>query len=100
MKLDTAKVHAPVPLITPEAEIPDEARLKLENGMCVLSLTVDAEGVPKNPQVVRCTDPIFMENSIKTAMKYRFQPARRIDNGAPVPVIITIEENFRKWVSI
>ena len=88
------KVKAPVPLYTPDAEMPDAAGRAQQSGVCVISLIVDAQGKPKNPRVVRCTDPIFNGSSLKAVMKYRFDPARRLADGTAVPVTITVTINF------
>ena len=46
-------VSAPVPIFTPEAEFSDEARRAKYQGVCLISLIVDAQGNPQNPRVVR-----------------------------------------------
>ena len=87
-------VRAPVPIVSPEAEMPQEARLKRQSGICLIAMVVDAQGMPQNPRVIRCTDSIFVLNSMDAVQKYRFKPAVRIADGQPVPVMITIEINF------
>lgn len=89
------EIHAPVPLTTPEAEMPDEARRKQQNGICLISIIVDSYGVPNHPRVVRCSDPMFAKNSTDAVLKYRFKPAFRISDGKAVPVILSVEINFR-----
>lgn len=88
-------VKAPIPTVTPEAEMPNEARQMARGGICLISLIVDAYGMPINPRVVRCTDPMFEKNSVEAVMKYRFKPAKRISDGTAVAVMISIEINFR-----
>lgn len=88
-------VHAPVPITSPEAEMPDEARRLRQGGICLISMIVDSKGEPTNPHLVRCTDSMFAKNSMDTVMKYRFKPAIRVTDGISVPVMITIEINFR-----
>lgn len=88
-------VRAPVPFNSVEPRPPDEARTRRLNGICLVSLIVDAKGIPIHPQIVRCTDPIFAKNSIMAVMTYRFKPAMRIADRAPVPVMIKIEVGFR-----
>jgi len=46
-------VSAPVPLNSVEAEFSDEARRAKYQGVCLISLIVDAQGNPQNPRVVR-----------------------------------------------
>ena len=88
-------IHAPIPTHTPEAEMPNKAHEKRTGGVCFLSVIVDVKGMPQNPQVTRCTDSIFEENSLKAVKQYRFKPAFRTADGVPVPVTVTIEVNFR-----
>jgi hypothetical protein len=88
-------VRAPVPIVTPEAVMPQDARLKRQAGVCLIAMIVDAQGMPRNPRVLRCTDAIFALNSMDAVQKYRFKPAVRIADGQPVPVMITVEINFR-----
>jgi hypothetical protein len=87
-------VRAPVPIVAPEAEMPQEAHLKRQTGICLIAMVVDAQVMPQNPRVIRCTDPVFVLNSMDAVQKYRFKPAIRIADGQPVPVMITIEINF------
>lgn len=88
-------VRAPVPIVTPEAVMPQAANLNRQAGVCLIAMIVDAQGMPLNPRVLRCTDAIFALNSMDAVQKYRFKPAVRIADGKPVPVMITVEINFR-----
>jgi TonB family protein len=89
------KVSAPVPLNSVVAELTPEAmRLKI-NGVCMVSVIVDVHGMPQNPRVVKSLDPGLDQNALIAVSKYRFQPAMK--DGTPVPVMITIEVNFRNY---
>jgi TonB family protein len=86
-------VSAPVPLFQPEAEFSDEARRAKYQGICMISLIVDAHG---NPQSERVVHPLGMgldEKALQAVRLYRFKPAMK--DGHPVPVAITIAVNFR-----
>ncbi len=89
-----AGIRPPVPLVAPDAVFPFQAESKGQTGVCLLSLVVDAKGMPLNPRVVRCSDPMFVSNSIDAVLKYRFKPAVRIADGQPVPVQISAEVRF------
>lgn len=91
---DPKKFHSPVAVNAPEAEMPDAARRSQRSGACVVSLTVDIKGNPQNLQLLRCSDPVFAQNSIDAAKRYRFKPARTLADDSPVAVIVTIEINF------
>ena len=86
-------MHPPVPLNKVEAVYPLQARGTRNSGVCAVSLIVDKSGTPQNPTIVRCTDPVFAENSLAAVLKYRFKPATT-QSGDPIAVKITVEINF------
>ncbi len=89
-------VSAPVPIFTPEAEFSDEARRAKYQGVCLISLIVDAQGNPQNPRVIRALGMGLDEKALEAVRKYKFKPAMK-DGRTPVPVMITIEVNFRLY---
>ena len=89
-------VSAPVPIFTPEAEFSDEARRAKYQGVCLISLIVDAQGNPQDPRVIRALGMGLDEKAIEAVRKYKFKPAMK-DGRTPVPVRITIEVNFRLY---
>jgi TonB family protein len=90
------RVSAPVALITPEAEFSDEARRAKYQGVCLISMIVDANGNPQNPRVVRALGMGLDEKALEAVRKYKFKPAMK-DGRTPVPVMITVEVNFRLY---
>jgi TonB family protein len=88
-------VSAPRVLNGVEAEFTDAARRKKYQGVCLLTLIVDRNGMPLNVTVIRGLDYGLSDNAIVAVNKYRFKPAMR--NGEPVPVKITVEVNFRLY---
>jgi TonB family protein len=89
-------VSAPVPLNSVEAEFSDEARRAKYQGVCLISLIVDAQGNPQNPRVVRALGMGLDEKALEAVRKYKFKPAMK-DGRTPVPVMITVEVNFRLY---
>jgi TonB family protein len=89
-------VSAPVPLNAVEAEFSDEARRAKYQGVCLISLIVDAQGNPQNPRVVRALGMGLDEKALEAVRKYKFKPAYKQGQG-PVPVMITVEVNFRLY---
>jgi TonB family protein len=89
-------ISAPVALVQPEAEFSDEARRAKYQGVCLISLIVDAQGNPQNPRVVRPLGMGLDEKALEAVKKYKFKPALK-DGKTPVPVMITIEVNFRLY---
>jgi TonB family protein len=88
-------VSAPVPLNDVEAEFSDEARAKGIFGVCLISLIVDTNGKPQNPRVVRPLGHGLDEKALEAVRKYHFKPAMK--GKVPVPVMITVEVNFRPY---
>jgi periplasmic protein TonB len=89
-------VSAPVPLNQVEAEFSDEARRAKYQGVCLISMIVDANGMPQNPRVLRPLGMGLDEKALEAVRKYRFKPAMK-DGKTPVPVMITVEVNFRLY---
>jgi TonB family protein len=89
-------VSAPVAIFTPEAEFSDEARRAKYQGVCLISLIVDAQGNPQGPRVIRALGMGLDEKALEAVRKYKFKPAMK-DGRTAVPVRITIEVNFRLY---
>jgi TonB family protein len=89
-------ISEPVPLIQPEAEFSDEARRAKYQGVCLIQIIVDAQGNPQNPRVVRPLGMGLDEKALEAVRKYKFKPAMKRD-GTPVPVMVTVEVNFRLY---
>ncbi len=89
-------VSAPVPIFSPEAEFSDEARRAKYQGVCLISLIVDAQGNPQNPRIIRALGMGLDEKALEAVRKYKFKPAMK-DGRTPVPVMITVEVNFRLY---
>jgi TonB family protein len=76
------------------AQYTDEARRFGYQGACLISLIVDAKGHPVNVHVVRALGMRLDEKALEAVRQYRFKPAMK-DGKTPVPVMVTIEVNFR-----
>ena len=85
----------PVPVLTPEAEFSDEARRAKYQGAVMVTIIVDMKGVPQNPRIVRALGMGLDEKALEAVRRYRFKPAMK--DGKPVPVMITVEVNFRLY---
>jgi TonB family protein len=86
-------VSAPIPILTPEAKYTDEARRNKVQGVCLVSLIVDAYGMPQNPRIVRAIGYGLDEAALEAVEGYRFRPAMKADK--PLPVMMTIQVNFK-----
>jgi len=88
-------VTNPIPLTTPEAEFSDEARRNKYQGVCMISIIVDAHGLPQNPRVIRSLGMGLDEKALEAVQRYRFKPA--LKDGKPVAAMITVMVNFRLY---
>jgi TonB family protein len=79
--------------MTPEAEFSDEARRNKYQGICMISVIVDARGYPRNLRVIRSLGMGLDEKALEAVQRYRFKPAMK--DGKPVAAMISVMVNFR-----
>src|SRR3984957_8436670 len=89
-------ISAPTVIHSVEAEFSDEARRAKYQGVCMVSLIVDAQGNPQNIHVARALGMGLDEKAIEAIKQYKFKPALK-DGKTAVPVMITIEVDFRLY---
>jgi TonB family protein len=92
---DGAKTTAPRVIRSVEASFSNEARMARVQGVCLVSLIVDPHGMPQQLHLARSLTPSMDQKAFEAIEQYRFQPAMK--NGVPVPVVITIEVDFRLY---
>jgi TonB family protein len=85
-------VTPPSLLNDPEPEFTSAAKAANYQGICLIGLIVDAQGMQQNIYVVRKLDYGLTEKAIEAINQYRFKPAMK--DGQPVPTSVTIEVNF------
>ncbi|MBZ5604280.1 MAG: energy transducer TonB [Acidobacteriia bacterium] len=86
-------VSPPSVLSKVEPEYSEEARKAKWQGTVVLQLVVDEHGLPQQMKVTRSLGLGLDQKAIEAVGKWRFKPGMK--DGKPVPVIATIEVNFR-----
>jgi TonB family protein len=86
-------VSAPTILSKVEPEYSEEARKAKWQGTVQLSLVVDDQGRPQGIKVTRSLGLGLDQKAIEAVEKWRFRPGMK--DGKPVPVMATIEVNFR-----
>ena len=97
-KKDTTRTQSnlvdqtPIPLRKPTTLYPPGAASRGLEGHVKLRLWIDREGTPQKWIVVDCTDSIFVENAVASAMKWEFSPA--VVKGAPVGVWAAVTFEF------
>jgi bla regulator protein BlaR1 len=88
-------VSGPQLIFSPNPEYSEEARRAKYQGVCVVSLIVDAQGNPQRVQVVRHLGKGLDKKAVEAVKQYRFKPAML--HGEPVAVEVNIEVNFRLY---
>jgi len=76
-----------------EPEYAEEARLAALQGTVTLSLVIAADGTAQNIVVTRPLGLGLDDKAVQAVSKWKFNPGTK--GGEPVPVIATIEVNFR-----
>jgi TonB family protein len=93
--LNSAVDHPPVAVVTAMPEFSEQARAAKYQGVVVLSMLVNEEGLPEDVQIIRHLEMGLDDKAIEAARKYRFKPAMKA--GQPVPYRVTVEMNFRLY---
>lgn len=88
-------ISAPVLLKSVPAQYSDQARKKKIQGVCLISLIVDAKGMPQNERVAYSLEPSLDQEALYAVSQYYFRPAMK--DGKPVPVMITVEVEFKLY---
>jgi protein TonB len=86
-------VSPPSVLSKVEPEYSEEARKAKWQGTVVLQLVVDEKGLPQQMKVLHSLGLGLDQKAMEAVAKWRFKPGMK--DGKPVPVIATIEVNFR-----
>jgi len=96
------KAFKPGPGITPpvvvhhaDAEFSDFASRNRIGGVCIVSLTVDAHGMPQDLHVEKSAEPSLDQNALRAISQYRFKPAMK--DGIPFAARISVEVDFRSY---
>ena len=88
-------VSPPHPTYSPEPEFSEQARNVGYEGVCVLELVVDAEGMPQNIRVTHAAGMGLDEKAIEAVQKWRFRPGMKGDTA--VAVRINVETSFNLY---
>lgn len=78
---------------SPSPQYTAEAVAAKVSGIVLLSLSVNADGTVEDAQVVRSLHADLDRSAIRTALTWRFEPARK--DGQPVRAKVTVEMTFR-----
>jgi TonB family protein len=98
-KVDTSKTqsslvdHMPTRLRSTGTEYPSEAIKERLEGIVELRLWIDKDGIPQKYKIVESTDPIFVESSVASVMKWEFSPATV--KGIPVGVWASVSFDYK-----
>ena len=86
-------VSAPSVISKVEPEYSEEARKAKWQGVVELMIVVDEHGLPQQMKVTHAFGLGLDEKAMQAVAKWRFKPGMK--DGKPVPVIATIQVNFR-----
>jgi periplasmic protein TonB len=86
-------VSEPKLIYSVDPEFSDEARRAKYQGVCIVSVIVDAQGNPQNVHVSRSLGMGLDEKAVEAVKQYKFKPA--YFQGRPVAVEIDVVVNFR-----
>jgi TonB family protein len=86
-------VSAPVPIYQVEPEYTEEACKAKWQGSVLLSLVVDETGKAVGIKITKSLGLGLDQKAIECVEKWRFKPGMK--NGKPVPVMSSVEVNFR-----
>ncbi|MGA7832724.1 MAG: TonB family protein [Terracidiphilus sp.] len=87
------EVTAPRLLSTIYVPYPSEAPAKAIQGMTVLAMVIDANGIPAHIQVLHTHGEAFDQAAITAVIQSKFEPGKLRDH--PVPVSINVRTVFR-----
>ena len=85
-------IIAPNPTVLIDPQVPVSGKLP-KRGHCYLGLTIDANGIPQNVQVVRGLEPELDSYAVEAAKNWRFRPALR-DGRVPTAFEGTVVATF------
>ena len=86
-------VSEPIPIYSPEPAYSEEARKAKFQGIVMLWVIVDEQGMVRNVQISKHLGMGLDEEAVKTVSTWRFKPAMR--QGVAVPVRAQVEVSFR-----
>lgn len=88
-------ILAPTPLLTPNPQYSEAARLVGFEGRVEMSLVVDKDGNPRGIQVVEPAGLGLDEESVNAVQQWKFQPGQK--QARPVNVQLSVETTFRLY---
>jgi TonB family protein len=86
-------VSQPLLISKVEPEYSEEARKAKWQGTVEMQIVVDEHGMPREMRVTRSLGLGLDQKALEAVAKWRFKPGMK--DGKPVPVIATVQVNFR-----
>lgn len=92
-------VTYPTCVYCPDPHYPPQAREQGLDGVVVLSIVVEPSGTADNIELVKTSDPAFVDMAMEAVRQWRFKPA--VDaNSQPVATKVPVEMTFRTMRSV
>ncbi len=89
------KISAPVCVVCPEPDYPEDLRKARVEGVVVLWVVIDEAGQAKGLRITRSLHAGLDKSAALAVGRWRFRPAQR--DGKPVPVYMTVEVDFHLY---
>jgi len=89
------KATPPKPIYTPNPEYTVAARRDRIQGIVVVKLNLDIDGVPHDMKIARTLRQDLDEKAIEAVSKWRFNPAMK--DGQPIAVPLKVEVVFNLY---
>lgn len=85
----------PKVIYNPDPEYTASARHDRVQGIVVVYINLDAQGIPHDAKVVKGLRSDLDKKAVEAVSKWRFSPA--IKNGNPVPASVNVQVAFRLY---
>lgn len=91
-KMGDKSIVPPKPVKQVDAVYPEDAKSAGKEGKVVLSIVVDENGNVRDPEVLKASDPVFVQPAKDSVLQWKFEPATR--KGTPVAAYWIVTMRF------
>jgi TonB family protein len=88
-------IKPPKAIYHPDPEYTPSAREDRIEGIVVVNIKVDEQGIPRDLKVLKSLRSDLDQKALEAVSRWRFVPAKK--DGRPVPVSIAVELTFKLY---